>query len=114
MERTHCFAPHRLAFANHVNGFVTGNRPPGAPKGTEMLSGVDPSLDRTVVLFQNVIEVGYRPMPAILLKNTFGFEPHDRGRVRTVTVGVDKTRQGMVLPSPTLWPGSALLRPHPA
>ena len=64
-----------------------------------MLTGVDPSLDRTVVLFQNVIEVGYRPMPAILLKNTFGFEPHDRGRVRTVTVGVHNTGQGMVLPS---------------
>ena len=64
-----------------------------------MLAGVNPALDRAVVLFQNVIQVRHRSMPAILLKGTFGFEPLDRGRVRAVTVGVDDSRHGMVLPS---------------
>ena len=63
-----------------------------------MLTRVDPSLDRAVVLFQDIIQVRHRPMPAILGESALGFEPHDRRRVRAVTVGVDDTRHGMVLP----------------
>ena len=51
-----------------------------------MLTRVDSSLDCAVVLFQNVIQVRHWSMPAIPLKGPFGFESHDRGRVRAVTV----------------------------
>jgi hypothetical protein len=37
-------------------------------------------------------------MPAILGESASGFELRDGGRVRGVTVGVDDTRRGMVLP----------------
>jgi hypothetical protein len=65
-----------------------------------MLTRVDPSLDRPVVLFQNVIQVRHRPVPAIPLKGAFGFESRDRGRVRAVTVGVDDSRRRMAESSP--------------
>ena len=61
-----------------------------------MLTCVDPSLDRAVVLFQNIIQVRHRPVPAVPLKGAFGFESRDRGRVRAVTVGVDDSRRRMV------------------
>jgi len=35
-------------------------------------------------------------VPAIPLNGAFGFESHDRGRVRAVTVGVDESRRRMV------------------
>jgi hypothetical protein len=57
MERTRCFAPGCLAFADHVDGFVTGNRAPGAPKGTKPLTGTSPAFNGPMILFKNVIEV---------------------------------------------------------
>ena len=40
--RTHCTAG-RLAFADHMNRFIPGDRAPSSPEGAEMLTGVDPS-----------------------------------------------------------------------
>jgi hypothetical protein len=57
MERLSCFAPRRLAFADHVNGFVTGNGPPGAPKATKPLAGSAPAFNSSMILFKNVVEV---------------------------------------------------------
>jgi hypothetical protein len=51
-----------------------------------------------MVLFQDVIQVRYRMVPTVFVQSTFSFESHDRRRVRAVTVGVDDTRHGMVLP----------------
>jgi hypothetical protein len=82
----------RLAFADHVNYLVAGQRAPGSPKRTETLAGVNPPLDGSVVLLQNIIEVRHRPVPAVFIQSAFGFEPHDRRRVRAVTVGVDDAR----------------------
>jgi hypothetical protein len=49
------------------------------------------------VLFQDIIEVLYRTVLTILLKNAFGFEMRDRPRITGVLVGIDYTRRGMVL-----------------
>ena len=43
-----------------------------------MLACAYPSFDRPMILFQNIVEILHRSMLAILLKGTFGFEPHDR------------------------------------
>ena len=59
-----------------------------------MLTRVDPSLDRAVVLFQDVIQVRHRPVQTVFVQSAFSFEPHDRRRVRAVTVGVDDARHG--------------------
>jgi hypothetical protein len=32
----------RLAFADHMNRFIAGDRAPGSPKRTEALAGVNP------------------------------------------------------------------------
>ena len=63
MEQTDlhtCRTPARLAFADHMDRLVAGDGAPSSPKRSEMLTRVDPSLDRAVVLFQDVIEVLHR------------------------------------------------------
>jgi len=93
--RTHwTFA--RLAFADHVHGLVAGDGAPSAPEGAEMLTGVDPPLDRAVVLLEHVIQIWHRPMPAILGQSAFAFELRDGGRIRGVAVGVDDSWRGTV------------------
>jgi len=40
----------RLPFADHMNRFIASEGAPSDPKRSEMLTRVDPSLDRAVVL----------------------------------------------------------------
>ena len=56
--------PPNLTLPNLVHGFVTLNRPPCAAELTKMLLGTDPSLDSTVILLENVVEILNRPMTA--------------------------------------------------
>ena len=51
-----------------------------------MLACAHPAFDGPVVLFQNIVQILYWTVLAILLKGTFGFQPHDCRRVRAVTV----------------------------
>jgi hypothetical protein len=55
----------RLAFADHVDYLVAGQRAPGSPKRTETLAGVNPPLDGPMFLLQDIIEVrpGRRRQP---------------------------------------------------
>jgi len=82
-----------------MDRLIAGDGAPSSPKRSEMLTRVDPSLDRAVVLFQDVMQVRYRPVPTVFVQSAFSFEPHDRRRVRAVAVGVDNAGHGMVLPS---------------
>ena len=61
-----------------------------------MLTRVDPTLDRPVILFQNIIEVLHRSMSAVLLQSALGIELHDGWWIRGVAVGVDHPRRGIV------------------
>ena len=47
------------------------------PKTIENVSLRDPAFDRAVVLFQDVVKILHRSMPAILLQSLLGFESHD-------------------------------------
>jgi hypothetical protein len=67
-----------------------------------------------VVLFQDIVQILYGTMLAILFKGTFGFEPHDRGWLGGVMVGINNPRLGMVRTSQSFTLGSALLQPRPA
>ena len=90
MEQTDlhtCRTPGRLAFADHMNRFIAGDRTPGSPEGTKMLACAHPAFDGPVVLFQNIVQILYGTVLAILLKGTFGFEPHYRGWISGVAVG---------------------------
>jgi hypothetical protein len=43
-----------------------------------MLARADPAFDGSVILLQDVIEILHRPMSAVLLQSTFGFELRNR------------------------------------
>ena len=61
-----------------------------------MLACAYPALDRPMILFQNVVEILHRSMPAILLQSLLGFEPHDGRWITGVLVGVDDPRRPAV------------------
>jgi hypothetical protein len=42
----------RLPFADHINGFIAGDRMPSSQKRAEVLTRVDPALDRPMIPFQ--------------------------------------------------------------
>ena len=67
-----------------------------------MLACAYPALDRPMILFQNVVEILHRSMPAILLQSLLGFEPHDGRWITGVLVGVDDPRRRMVLSAQSL------------
>src|SRR6516164_1338518 len=46
----------RLAFANHMNRFIAGDCTPSGPKCSEVLTCVNPPLNRAAVLFQDIIQ----------------------------------------------------------
>src|SRR6476620_9825017 len=79
----------RLAFAEHMNCFVTGDRAPSSPERAKMLTRADPALDRPMILFQNIVEILHRSMSTVLLQSALVFELHNRRRVSGILVGVD-------------------------
>ena len=77
MEQTDLHAHRtvaRLPLADHMNRFIAGDRAPGSPEGAEMLACTHPAFDGPLVLFQDIIEVLHRAMPAIVRQSTLGFE----------------------------------------
>ena len=49
--------PSHLAFPDHVHNLISLDRPPGPVKGSEPLASVDPSFDRSMILFHYVVQV---------------------------------------------------------
>ena len=47
----------RLAFADHMNRLVSGDRTPSSPERTKMLACAHPAFDGPVILFQDIIEI---------------------------------------------------------
>src|SRR5260370_8795583 len=72
----------RLAFADHMDRFVAGDRAPSSPERAKMLACAYPALDRPMILFQNIVEILHRSIPPILLQSLLAFTPHD---VRWIT-----------------------------
>jgi hypothetical protein len=64
-----------------------------------MLACAHPAFDGPVILFQNIVEVMHRSMPAILLESTLAFESLDGWWISGVPVGIDYSRRRMVLPA---------------
>jgi hypothetical protein len=86
--------PKGLAFAQHVDGFVTGQGAPSRPEGPKALAGFDPPLDGAVVLFHKVIEVTPDSMLTMFVQSALGFEFYNGGRVSRMPIGVDHPRHG--------------------
>ena len=64
-----------------------------------MLARVDPTLDRPVILFQDVIEKLHGAVLAIVGQIACGLEHGNGGWISGVLVAVDDPRRGMVLPA---------------
>src|ERR1700736_2559994 len=79
-----------------MNRFIAGDRAPSSPEGAKMLTRADPTLDRPMILFQYIVEILHRSMPAILHQSALGLELYDGWRVSGVLVGVDDPRVRMV------------------
>src|SRR5262245_1232439 len=82
-----------------MDRLIAGDCAPSSPERPEMLACTHPALYRPMILFQNVIEILYGSVSAVLLQSTLGFELHNRWRITGVLVGVDDPRRRMVLPA---------------
>jgi hypothetical protein len=85
----------RLAFADHMDRLAASKCALGSPRRTETLAGAHPAFDGPVILLQDVIEILYGAVLAIVGQITCGLEPSNG--VSGVLVGVDHSRGRMVL-----------------
>jgi hypothetical protein len=47
--------PPHLAFPDHVQNFAALNRPPRSIERSKSLAGIHPPLDRSMILFHNIV-----------------------------------------------------------
>ena len=90
-----------------MDRFVTGDRVPSSPERAKMVAFAYPAFDRPMILFQKVVQILHRSMPAILLQSLLGLELHDGRRITGVLVGVDDPRRRMALSAQGPWRESA-------
>src|SRR5271166_5741869 len=107
VQQTDLRAPVRLAFTNHMNRLVAGDRTPSAPERPEMLTCTNPAFDGPMVLFQHVIKILYGSVLAVFLQNTAGFELSDGWRIGGVLVRINYPRPPDGSPRPRIWSESA-------
>ena len=99
MEQTDlrtCRTVARLALPDHMHGLVAGDGAPSCPERAKMLTRADPTLDSPMILFQHIVEILNRSMPAILHQTALGFEFYEGWRISGLLVGVDDPRMRMV------------------
>jgi hypothetical protein len=87
--------PTILPFPDHVHGFVTLNGSLRRLEFSEPLLGVHPAFDRSVVLFQNVVQVLYGSVPATAAKYPFLRNVGDGRAVDRCQASIDDTRLRM-------------------
>ena len=87
--------PPRLPLPNHVHLFVLLDRTMGSLKFPKDLFRFHPSFDGSVILFQHIIQVLHRPVPAPSPQDLFLFQYRNRRLVDRSLVGVDDTGLGM-------------------
>ena len=95
-----------LAFADHMDRLVAGDRTPSSPKRAKMLAGVNPALDRPVILFKYIVEVLHRSMSAVPLQSSLGLELHDGWRI--IIAGAGRGGMNPQLLSSPFFPGFPL------
>ena len=60
-----------------------------AVNGSEPLASREPLLQEPVILFENVVEIGYSSAPAAITEVAKPFQFFDSGRIGRVTIDVD-------------------------
>src|SRR5271169_755104 len=87
--------PSNLPLADHVDCFVALNRSPSRPEFSEALLGVNSTFDRSMILFENVVQVLHRSVSTALAQRPFLLTVGDRRAVYRCQVGVDHSRLAM-------------------
>jgi hypothetical protein len=76
--------PSNLPLPNHVNRLVALNRSPSRLKFSEALLGLHSMFNGSMILFENVVQVGLSSHPALPILRTSGFMfPANRETGRT-------------------------------
>ena len=83
--------PSSLPLPDHVDRFVAVDRSPGRLKFSEALLGIHSTFDGSMILFENVVQVLYRPVPATAAKCPFLLYVRDGRAVDRCLIGVDDT-----------------------
>ena len=87
--------PSNLSLSQHVDRFITLNRSSRRLELAESLLGVHPSFDRSMVLFDDVVQVLYGPVPAATAESPFLLNSRDRRGVDGGQIRVDDARLWM-------------------
>jgi len=87
--------PPNLSLADHIHRFVPLDRPSSSLEFPKPLLGVDATLDRPMVLFEDVVQVLHRPMPASPPEYSFLLSVWERRAVDGCQIGVDDPRLRM-------------------
>src|ERR1035438_4553217 len=90
-----CCHPSNLPLPNHVNRFVALNRSPGRLEFSEALLGLHSTLDGSMILFQNVVQVLHGSVSTALAQRPFLLTVGNRGAVYRRQIRADHSRLGM-------------------
>ena len=92
-----CGLPSNLPLPDHVDCFVALNRSPGRLRFSEGLFVVHSTLDGSMILFENVMQVLYGSVSTAVAQRPLLLTVGDRGAVHRRQASVDHSR---------LWMGS--------
>src|ERR1019366_6183198 len=81
--------PPRLPLPDHVHRLVSRNRSPGGLELAKALLGLHSSFDRSMILFQDVVQVLDRSMSAAAAQGSFLFHCCNRRAVEAGLIGID-------------------------
>ena len=87
--------PSNLSLSQHVDRFITLNRSSRRLELAESLLGVHPSFDRSMVLFDDVVQILHGPVPAATSESPFLLNSRDRRGVDGGQIRVDDARLWM-------------------
>jgi hypothetical protein len=81
--------PACLPLANHGHRLVARDRPLGGVERTKASLGLHRSLNRAMVLFEDIVQILDRSMVAAAVRNSFFFHAGNRRALETALIGVD-------------------------
>src|ERR1700704_5019063 len=85
-----------LPLSDRLHRFVSLDRSPSSPKGPKALARPHSPLDRSMVLFQDVVQVLHRSQLASPPQRAFGFQLFNDWRVRGIFIHIDHPWRGVV------------------
>ena len=87
--------PSNLSLSHHVDRFITLNRSSRRLELSESLLGVHSSFDRSMVLFDDVVQILHGPVPTATAERPFLLNSRDRRGVDGGQIRVDDARLWM-------------------